>query len=83
MCAYTTSCAAVSPTRVGRTRRLSETSHKVTKSNGSRSWFGTGTHHDWRKVEQELNALPELIPTIDGVDIQFIHVRPAREMLHL
>ncbi|MBB4008134.1 hypothetical protein BJF91_10590 [Allorhizobium taibaishanense] len=42
-----------------------------------------GTHYDWRKVEQELNALPEFITTIDGVDTQFIHVRPARAMLHL
>ncbi|WP_157179852.1 epoxide hydrolase family protein [Rhizobium leguminosarum] len=34
-----------------------------------------GTDYDWRKAEQELNALPEFITTIDGVDIQFIHVR--------
>lgn len=33
------------------------------------------TDYDWRKAEQELNALPEFITTIDGVDIQFIHVR--------
>lgn len=34
-----------------------------------------GTNYVWRKAEQELNALPEFITTIDGVDIQFIHVR--------
>lgn len=34
-----------------------------------------GTNYDWRKAEAELNALPEFITTIDGVDIQFIHVR--------
>jgi pimeloyl-ACP methyl ester carboxylesterase len=34
-----------------------------------------GTDYDWRKAEKELNALPEFITTIDGVDIQFIHVR--------
>lgn len=34
-----------------------------------------GTGYDWRKAEQELNALPEFITTIDGIDIQFIHVR--------
>ncbi|MGO7419968.1 epoxide hydrolase family protein, partial [Rhizobium ruizarguesonis] len=34
-----------------------------------------GTDYDWRKAEAELNALPEFITTIDGVDIQFIHVR--------
>jgi pimeloyl-ACP methyl ester carboxylesterase len=31
--------------------------------------------HDWRKVEARLNALPQFITEIDGVDIHFIHVR--------
>src|SRR5580704_14952369 len=30
---------------------------------------------DWRKVEARLNALPQFITTIDGLDIHFIHVR--------
>jgi pimeloyl-ACP methyl ester carboxylesterase len=34
-----------------------------------------GADYDWRKVEAKLNALPEFVTTIDGVDIQFIHVR--------
>jgi pimeloyl-ACP methyl ester carboxylesterase len=34
-----------------------------------------GSDYDWRKAEARLNALPEFITTIDGVDIQFIHVR--------
>lgn len=34
-----------------------------------------GTSYDWRKVEAKLNALPQFVTTIDGVDIQFIHVR--------
>ena len=34
-----------------------------------------GTDYDWRKAEAQLNALPEFVTTIDGVDIQFIHVR--------
>jgi len=34
-----------------------------------------GTGYDWRKAEAQLNALPEFVTTIDGVDIQFIHVR--------
>jgi len=34
-----------------------------------------GSAYDWRKAEAKLNALPEFITTIDGVDIQFIHVR--------
>lgn len=31
--------------------------------------------HDWRKVEARLNALPQFVTTIDGVDIHFIHVK--------
>jgi pimeloyl-ACP methyl ester carboxylesterase len=34
-----------------------------------------GTNYDWRKVEGRLNALPQFMTTIDGVDIQFIHAR--------
>ena len=31
--------------------------------------------YNWRKVEKRLNALPQFVTTIDGVDIHFIHVR--------
>ena len=31
--------------------------------------------YDWRKVEARLNALPQFVTNIDGVDIHFIHVR--------
>jgi pimeloyl-ACP methyl ester carboxylesterase len=34
-----------------------------------------GSGYDWRKAEARLNALPQFITTIDGVDIHFIHVR--------
>jgi pimeloyl-ACP methyl ester carboxylesterase len=33
------------------------------------------TKYDWRKCEARLNALPQFVTTIDGVDIHFIHVR--------
>jgi len=33
------------------------------------------TDYDWRKVEARINALPQFVTTIDGVDIHFIHVR--------
>jgi len=33
------------------------------------------TDHDWRRPEARLNALPQFLTTIDGVDIHFIHVR--------
>jgi pimeloyl-ACP methyl ester carboxylesterase len=34
-----------------------------------------GSGYDWRKAEAKLNALPQFMTTIDGVDIHFIHVR--------
>jgi pimeloyl-ACP methyl ester carboxylesterase len=33
------------------------------------------TDYDWRKIEERLNALPQFVTKIDGVDIHFIHVR--------
>src|SRR5579883_1335511 len=37
------------------------------------------TEHDWRKVEARLNALPQFITEIDGLDIHFTHVRSKHE----
>src|SRR6202171_4223071 len=34
-----------------------------------------GTGYDWRKAEAKLNALPQFMTTIDGLDVHFIHVR--------
>ena len=34
-----------------------------------------GTGYDWRKLEAQLNALPQFLTEIDGLDIHFIHVR--------
>ena len=33
------------------------------------------TDYDWRKAEARLNALPQFMTKIDGVEIHFIHVR--------
>ena len=33
------------------------------------------TGYDWRNCEAKLNALPQFVTTIDGLEIQFIHVR--------
>src|SRR5215213_7976323 len=33
------------------------------------------TDYDWRKCEAKLNALPQFVTKIDGLDIHFIHVR--------
>ena len=35
--------------------------------------------HDWRKTEARLNALPNFITEVDGLDIHFIHVRSQHE----
>src|SRR6266498_3114366 len=37
------------------------------------------TEYDWRKCEAKLNALPQFITEIDGLDIHFIHVRSNHE----
>jgi pimeloyl-ACP methyl ester carboxylesterase len=37
------------------------------------------TDYDWRKVEARLNALPQFVTNIDGVDIHFIHVRSKHQ----
>src|SRR5262245_14754078 len=35
--------------------------------------------HDWRKCEAKINALPNFITEIDGLDIHFVHVRSKHE----
>ncbi len=42
----------------------------------ARHW---ATEYDWRLVESKLNALPQFITEIDGLDIHFIHVRSHEE----
>jgi pimeloyl-ACP methyl ester carboxylesterase len=36
-----------------------------------------GTTYDWRKAEATLNAFPQFMTNIEGVDIHFIHVRSS------
>jgi pimeloyl-ACP methyl ester carboxylesterase len=38
-----------------------------------------GTEYDFRRFEARLNALPQFITEIDGLDIHFIHVRSPHE----
>jgi pimeloyl-ACP methyl ester carboxylesterase len=38
-----------------------------------------GALYDWRKVEATLNALPQFITHIDGLDIQFAHIRSPHD----
>ena len=35
--------------------------------------------YDWRACEATLNALPQFITEIDGLDIHFLHVRSRHE----
>src|SRR5258708_5063987 len=42
----------------------------------ARHW---ATDYDWRKVEATLNAVPQFITNIDGLDIHFIHIRSKHE----
>jgi len=42
----------------------------------ARQW---ATEYDWRECEARLNALPQFVTEIDGLDIHFIHVRSPHE----
>src|SRR4029450_11602835 len=42
----------------------------------ARHWM---TDYDWRICEANLNALPQFVTEIDGLDIHFIHVRSQHE----
>jgi pimeloyl-ACP methyl ester carboxylesterase len=48
----------------------------ATVQNLARYW---ATEYDWRKCEERLNAVPNFITEIDGLDIHFIHVRSKHE----
>jgi pimeloyl-ACP methyl ester carboxylesterase len=48
----------------------------ATMQNLARYW---ATKYDWRRCEERLNALPQFITEIDGLDIHFIHVRSQHE----
>src|SRR3984893_4122549 len=38
-----------------------------------------GKDYDWRKIEAKLNALPQFVTEIDGLDIHFIRVRSKHQ----
>jgi pimeloyl-ACP methyl ester carboxylesterase len=42
----------------------------------ARHWM---TDYDWRICETRLNALPQFVTEIDGLDIHFVHVRSQHE----
>src|SRR4029450_10056096 len=42
----------------------------------ARDW---ATDYDWRSCQAKLNALPNFVTEIDGLDIHFLHVRSQHE----
>jgi pimeloyl-ACP methyl ester carboxylesterase len=63
-------------TRSSNSSRNSPWSRRLLPLPKYRYW---GTDYDWRKCEAELNALPQFKTAIDGLDINFIHVRSPHE----
>ena len=73
-------CAGASRRRAGPTaRRVTDRSQGVQLATMQKLAHYWATDYDWRKVEARLNALPQFITEIDGLDIHFIHVRSKHE----
>ena len=70
-----TSAGALS-LHAGPIARRSQTSRKASSSQTMQKLADYWANdYDWRKVEARLNALPQFVTTIDGLEIHFIHVR--------
>jgi pimeloyl-ACP methyl ester carboxylesterase len=71
--------ARLTATRWPEKEPVADHSHGVrleTMQQLARYWLND---YDWRKCEARLNALPQFITRIDGLDIHFIHVRSKHE----
>jgi pimeloyl-ACP methyl ester carboxylesterase len=71
--------ARIAATRWPEKEPVADHSHGVkldTMQKLARYWLND---YDWRKCEARLNALPQFITRIDGLDIHFIHVRSKHE----
>jgi pimeloyl-ACP methyl ester carboxylesterase len=71
--------ARIAATRWPEQEPVADHSHGVrleTMQKLARYWLND---YDWRKCEARLNALPQFITRIDGLDIHFIHVRSKHE----
>jgi len=65
----------INATRWPERETVSDTSQGVqlaTMQALARYW---ATDYDWRKIEAKLDAVPQFVTEIDGLDIHFIHVR--------
>ena len=73
-------CAAASARPGGPSARRSTTTPRACRWRRCRTlaryW---ATDYDWRRCETRLNALPNFLTEIDGLDIHFIHVRSRHE----
>ena len=66
--------------RIGATRwpereTVQDTSQGVQLSTMQKLARYWGSDYDFRRVEERLNALPQFMTEIDGLDIHFLHVR--------
>ena len=73
-------CAGASSSRSGAHKELvadeSQGVQLATLQELARYW---ANEYDWRRCEAELNALPQFMTTIDGLDIHFIQVKSRHE----
>ena len=67
--------ANASTPRDGLTARRFPISHKASNWQVQPLMRYWGTEYDWRNIEAKMNALPQFVTEIDGIDIHFIHVR--------
>ena len=63
--------------RIAKRSRIHPRACSSRRCRNSRSYWAT--EHDWRKIESKLNALPQFVTEIDGLDIHFIHVRSKHD----
>jgi pimeloyl-ACP methyl ester carboxylesterase len=69
----------VKATRLPERETVSDFSQGVPLSTVEKLAQYWATEYDWRKVEARLNAVPNFITEIDGLDIHFIHVRSKHQ----
>ena len=73
-------CANAYWRRAGRIAKRSPIRPRACSSrrcSNSRSYWAA--EYDWRRIEARLNALPQFVTEIDGLDIHFIHVRSKHD----
>jgi pimeloyl-ACP methyl ester carboxylesterase len=69
----------VKATRLPERETVSDFSQGVPLATVEKLTHYWATEYDWRKVETRLNAVPNFITEIDGLDIHFIHVRSKHQ----